>query len=221
MLENIFIAIACSIIIFVMVILPIILTKKYNKEQEQKAKKYIHFDTSFGKFLWDDQPDSGYEAGIEWEFNPDHDKTCYLFFDTDKPARILEGGYEKLAMDKADPAGDIDLEITRLAKRWPEFAEILPGKCYRKLESILSDKKRIDTEIREAVVDHFWFKPDLIKENATRKELMDGLTISCITVSRDGTVQYCIYYAKDIYVEDLEVIVKEDGSKDIKYNTYD
>ena len=50
---------------------------------------------------------------------------------------------------------------------------------------------------------------------------MDGLTISCITVSRDGTVQYSIYYAKDIYVEDLEVIVKEDGSKDIKYNTYD
>ena len=34
MIEKIFIVIMCSIIIFVMVILPIILTKKYNKEQE-------------------------------------------------------------------------------------------------------------------------------------------------------------------------------------------
>ena len=161
MIEKIFIVIMCSIIIFVMVILPIILTKKYNKEQEQKAKKHIYFDTSFGRFLWDDQPDSGYEAEIEWEFNPGPDKNCFLFFDTDNPARILEGGYEKLAIEKADPAGDIDLEINRLAKRWPEFERILPGKCYRKLESILSDKKRIDTEIREAVADHLKLKLQL------------------------------------------------------------
>lgn len=89
MIEKIFIVIMCSIIIFVMVILPIILTKKYNKEQEQKVKKHIYFDTFFGRFLWDNQPDSGYEAEIEWEFNPGPDKKCYLFFDTDKQVKTI------------------------------------------------------------------------------------------------------------------------------------
>ena len=100
----------------------------------------------------------------------------------------------------------------------PEFEDVRPGKCYRKLESILSDRQRIDTEIREAIAEHFIFKPDLIKENSTMEDLMKGISISFITVYRNGVIEYGIFDAGDIYVDDLVVVIKEDGSKDIKYN---
>lgn len=63
--------------------------------------------------------------------------------------------------------GDDDLEFEKLVQVLPEFEDVRPGKCYRKLEPILSDRQRIDTEIREAIADHFIFQPDLIKENST------------------------------------------------------
>lgn len=47
---------------------------------------------------------------------------------------------------------------------------------------------------------------------------MKGISISFITVYRSGVIEYGIFDAGEIYVEDLVVVIKEDGSKDIKYN---
>ena len=37
-------------------------------------------------------------------------------------------------------------------------------------------------------------------------------------VYRNGVIEYGIFDTGDIYVDDLVVVIKEDGSKDIKYN---
>lgn len=170
---NLFVGFMCLLTIFVMVILPIILTKQYYKEQKKNLKKHIRFDTPFCSFLWEDQAEPGYEG-----------------------------------------------EIEKLIQVMPELNEIRPGKCYRKLESILSDKERIDTEIRQVIADYFWFKPELISENSTREELIEGISVSFITVYRNGVTEYGIFNVKDIYVDDLRVIINEDGTRDIQYKEY-
>ena len=208
----------CLVTIFVMVILPIILTKKYNEEQKKNLKKYVRFKTPYCCFLLGDTGEVGYEGEIEWEYNPGPDKSCGLFFETDYAVTPPEGGYAAYAMSRPGYTGDDDLEFEELVQVLPEFEDVRPGKCYRKLESILSDRQRIDTEIREAIAEHFIFKPDLIKENSTMEDLMKGISISFITVYRNGVIEYGIFDAGDIYVDDLVVVIKEDGSKDIKYN---
>lgn len=141
-----------------------------------------------------------------------------MFFETDYAVTPPEGGYAAYAMSRPGYTGDDDLEFEKLVQVLPEFEDVRPGKCYRKLESILSDRQRIDTEIREAIAEHYIFKPDLIKENSTMEDLMKGISISFITVYRNGVIEYGIFDAGDIYVDDLVVVIKEDGSKDIKYN---
>lgn len=215
-----FVGFMCLLTIFVMVILPIILTKQYYKEQKKNLKKYIRFDTPFCSFLWEDQAEPGYEGEIEWEYNPEPDKSCGLFFETDTIVSPPEEGYLGLAMARSDFDEDTDLEIEKLIQVMPELNEIRPGKCYRKLESILSDKERIDTEIRQVIADYFWFKPELISENSTREELMEGISVSFITVYRNGVTEYGIFNVKDIYVDDLRVIINEDGTRDIQYKEY-
>ena len=132
-----------------------------------------------------------------------------------------EEGYAEYAMAHLSPdeVASTDLEIEKLVQIIPRFEEIRPGKCYRKLESILSDRKRIDTEIREYIVDYFLFKPELIDEKFNRQEIIDGVEISAITVYRDGITEYSIYCTKGIYAEDIIMVVKEDGTRDIQYAT--
>ena len=196
-----FVGFMCLLVIFVMVILPIILTKQYYKEQKQNTKKHIRFYTPFCSFLWDDQAEPGYEGEVEWEYNPGADKKCGLFFETDDLVRSPSGGYLELAMAKVATGEVTDVEIEKLIQVIPRLKEIRPGKCYHKMKSILSDKKRIDTEIRQAVADHFLLKPELIAENSTRENLMEGISISFITVYRNGVTEYAIYDAEGIYVD--------------------
>ena len=220
-METIIVVIMCLIVVFVMVILPIILTKQHNKNLIQNCTDHIRFDTSFCSFLFEDRGETGYEGQIQWEYNPGDDKTCELFFETDDPVSPPEGGYAGSAMVRSEYTGVTDLEIEKLVQVIPEFEEIRPGKCYQRLESILSDRKSIDAEIRQAVADHFLSKPDLIKENATRQELMDGISISLISVYRNGVTEYHIFGTRGIYVDDLKVVIKEDDIPEILYVTRD
>lgn len=218
-MEIFFVVFICLVVIFVMVILPIILTKQYNKELRQNCTKHIRFDTTFCSFLLEDRGEIGYEGEIEWKYNPGNDKKVGLFFETDNPVTPPEGGYAGLAMIQSEYTGVSDLEIEKLVQVIPKFEEIRPGKCYHRLESILSDRKRIDTEIRQAVADYFLPKPDLIAENATRQELMDGISLSLISVYRNGITEYDIFDTEGIYVDDLKVVVKEDGTREICYKS--
>ena len=218
-METIIVVFMCLLVIFVMVILPIILTKQNNKELRQNCTKHIRFDTSFCSFLLEDRGEIGYEGEIEWEYNPGKDKKVGLFFETDNPVKPPEGGYAGLAMVQSEYTGVSDLEIEKLVQVIPKFEEIRPGKCYHRLESILSDRKRIDTEIRQAIADYFLPKTDLIKENATRQELMDGIGLSLISVYRNGVTEYDIFDTEGIYVDDLKVVIKEDGIREIHYKS--
>jgi hypothetical protein len=215
----------CLFIIFVMVILPIVLTIRYNKATKEKnkknTKKHIRFDTPYCNFGLEERGEIGYEGAIEWEYNSGIDKNCDLFFEIDNLVTPPEEGYAEYAMAHLSPdeAAATDLEIEKLVQIIPRFEEIRPGKCYRKLESILSDRKRIDTEIREYIVDYFLFKPELIDEKFNRQEIIDGVEISAITVYREGVTEYSIYCTKGIYAEDIIMVVKEDGTRDIQYAT--
>ena len=199
------------------------LTKRYYKDQKgqkdpkQTLSKYILFDTAYCTFLLEDRGEIGYEGKIEWEYNPGSDKSCELFFETDDPVTPPEGGYAEFAKARSDSTGVTDLEIEKLVRVIPEFEEIRPGKCYHRLESILSDRKRIDTEIRQAIADHFLDRPELISENATRQDLMDGISISFIAVYRNGVTEFCIFDTEGIYVDDLQVNINEDGKREIHY----
>ena len=218
-METICIVIMCLLVFFVMVILPIILTKQYNKDIRQNCKEHIRFDTKFCRFLLEDRGEIGYEGEIKWEYNPGNDKKVGLFFETDNPVSPPEGGYAALAVIQSEYTGVPDLEIEKQVRVIPEFEEIRPGKCYHRLESILSDKKRIDTEIRQAVADYFLSKPNLIAENATRQEIMDGISLSFIAVYRNGVTEYSIYDTEGIYVDDLKVSIKDDDIPKIHYKS--
>ena len=216
-MEAFFVVLLCLIVVFVMVILPIILTKQHNKAVKQNCTDHVRFNTPFCSFLFEDRGEPGYEGQIEWEYNPGDDKTCELFFETDDPVNPPDGGYAGTAMVQSEYTGVSDLDIEKLVQVLPEFEEIMPGKCYQRLESILSDKKRIDTEIMQAIADHFMSKPDLIPENATWQDLMDGISISLISVYRNGTTEYHIFDTRGIYVDDLNVVIKADGTREILY----
>ena len=49
---------------------------------------------------------------------------------------------------------------------------------------------------------------------------MEGISVSFITVYRNGVTEYGIFNVKDIYVDDLRVIINEDGTRDIQYKEY-
>ena len=84
----------------------------------------------------------------------------------------------------------------------------------------LNNKERFDTEIREFVADYFWYRQELTKENVSREDLMHGINVSFISVYRNGIIEYSIFEADNIYVDDLSVIVQEDDTKKIQYKAY-
>ena len=71
------------------------------------------------------------------------------------------------------------------------------------------------------MADYFLRKPALIKEGSTEQELMDGIELSFIGAYRGGNTEFSIYFAENIYVTDLHIIVLPDGQKEISYMNYD
>ena len=212
---------AASGILPVFLIFIMLKSDKYYKLLAQKQRKYIYFDTPYCRFLFTDSGDVGFEGEVEWEYNLTGEKTCTVFFETDTFAATPDIGYYGLIEKRLPGKEEIDLDINKLIPDIPELRDIQPGKYYNKLEKILSDKERRDHEIRKLVADHFLFRPELIKEKSTEQEIMDGIELSYIGVRRNGDTEFGIFFASDIYVDDLRVILKADGSKEIHYRTDD
>ncbi|MBR1750701.1 MAG: hypothetical protein IJ740_07460 [Ruminococcus sp.] len=215
-----------AVIIFVLSgILPLFLifimikSYMYYKLQAENQKKYIYFDTPYCRFVFVDSDDTGFEGGVEWKYNLTGEKTCTVFFETDISVTPPREGYYGLIEKKyLGREEETTFDINKLAQEIRELKSIQPGKCYDRLENILLDKERRDSEIRKIVADHFLFRTELIKENSTEQELMDSIEISCINVHRNGDTEFIIFES-DIYIEDLRVILKGDGSKEIHYKT--
>ena len=145
------------------------------RPQKQTPKQCIYFDTPYCRFLFVDRGDIGYEGEIEWNLNLAGEKRITAFFETDASA----------------------------AAPRKQLRAIQPGKCYSRLEKILSDKERIDHDVKKLVADYFLFRPELIKENASEQELVDDMELSYIGVCRNGDTEFDLYSARNIYVEDL------------------
>ncbi|MBR1701646.1 MAG: hypothetical protein IJ716_06785 [Lachnospiraceae bacterium] len=145
------------------------------RPQKQTPKQCIYFDTPYCRFLFVDSGDIGYEGEIEWNLNLAGEKRITAFFETDASA----------------------------AAPRKQLRAIQPGKCYSRLEKILSDKERIDHDVKKLVADYFLFRPELIKENASEQELVDDMELSYIGVCRNGDTEFDLYSARNIYVEDL------------------
>ncbi len=192
---------------------------RHYKALAEKQSRHIYFDTPYCRFFFVDSGNIGFEGEVQWEADPTGESTCTVFFETDTQAVIPKEGYygliEKHFLGREE---ELDLDINMLAWEIPQLRSLQPGKCYSRLEKILSDKSSRDYEIRKLVADHFLFRPELIRENSTEQELMDSIEISYIGVSRNGDTEFGIF-GSEIYVDELRVILKADGSKEIHYRT--
>lgn len=215
-----------AVIIFaadgILILFTIFITVKsgrYYKALAERQRKRIYFDTPYCRFNFVDSGNIGYEGEVEWEYNLTGEKICTVFFETDTLASAPDIGYygliEKRSLGREE---ETDLDINKLVREIPELKAIQPGRCCSRLEKLLSEKSSRDQEIRKTVADHFLFKPELIRENPAEQELMDSIEISYIGVSRNGDTEFGLFES-DIYVDDLRVILKSDGSKEIHYRT--
>lgn len=191
------------------------------RPQKQTAKQCIYFDTPYCRFLFVDSGDIGYEGEIEWNLNLAGEKSITAFFETDASVAAPRKGYYGLIEIKFIDKRVIDFDINKLITEIPQLRAIQPGKCYSRLEKILSDKERIDHDVKKMVADYFLFRPELIKENVSEQELVDDMELSYIGVCRNGDTEFDLCSAHNIYVEDLRFMIKADGNKEIHYRTHE
>ena len=189
---------------------------RYYKALERQQNKYIYFNTPYCTFYFDESENVGYEGGVEWKTNPAGVESCAVFFETDSSKAPPKNGYYGLVEKYFLGKEENDHNINKLAEEIPELRDILPGECYRRLDKLLSDKWNTDKEIRKIVADHFLFIHKLNRDDLSETEIMKGLELAYITVCRNGDTVYEIY-TNDIYISDLSVVIKADGSKEIHY----
>lgn len=194
------------------------ISKVSNKNPKStELPKYIHFDSDYCTFLFDDG-DPGYEAEIKWEWNKL--KTCSIYFDIDEVPENPRKSYLEMVKEKLAGEENVNLEINELIDRFPELKEIKPNKCYRELEKYISDGERTDCEIKNFIADYFLFKTDLIKSGSTKESLMDGIDLWSISAYRNGNVEFSAD-TSGIYVSDLRIVIRPDGKKEVRYENYE
>lgn len=189
---------------------------RYYKALAEKQRKRIYFDTPFCRFFFEDSGNIGYEGEVEWEYNLTGERTCTVFFETDTLSPAPDTGYYGLIEKSLLGREDIPFDINTLVQMIPELKAIQPGKCWGRLEKLLSEKEQRDRDIRKLASGHFLFRPELLAGDPTEQELMDSIEISYIWISRNGDTAYEIFES-DICVDWLRVILKADGSREIHY----
>lgn len=211
------VAFAGAGILILITILIMAKSKRYYKQKEQSQRKYIYFYTPYCKFLFSEF-ERGYEGETVWEYNLSGEKSCTVFFETDTLVNPPDESYLGLVEKNFPEDREPDLDINNLIHKMPQLRDLRPGECYKRLEKILFNKKERDYEIRKMIADHFIFKPGLIRENVTEQELMDSIELSHIGAYRNGDIEVSIHIS-NIYVDNLRMVFKEDGSKEIHYKT--
>ena len=192
----------------------IIVSYKRSGAAKDKDRNRIYFDTGYGRFLFDHTGTVGYECNIKWEWNLIDDSIVTAYFDTDRrPAAPKEGYYgmiEKALIDK----GPIDPDISKLI---PSLKEIQPGKCYRKLEKLLLYGERTDREVKKIIADCFLSEPGFNEEGFSEQEIMDGIELLSISVYRNGSEEYGLFYDTDKEFIDLRLVITAGGKKELHY----
>ena len=171
---------------------------KKNKEEKQNdsAPERPTFDSELGRFYYVSCPDSippefGYEGEIDWPGNGYEDRLG-VYIDCESP-------------DSTDA-----------------------GRCYEKLVRIAQDKERTEYQAKSLVAEHFLgSKPELIKtepgQSVTKEDLMKDMRIDFISIYRSGDIVISVDDGCwfDLCSDGVEVILKADGSSEVKYKEYD
>ena len=96
----------------------------------------------------------------------------------------------------------------------PETTEA--GQCFARFEKLMSDKERIDYEIKKNAADYFLFKPDLLRGEFSEEDLIKQTDIIWIGLFRNGSTEFLLD-AHWSEADDITVVLNADGSKEIKY----
>ncbi len=102
----------------------------------------------------------------------------------------------------------------------PELNPIKPAECYERLAGILADKERTDYEIKRLMATYFLFKPEFVREGATEQDLKDGLALTFISALRNGDLEFGLY-SSNVYADELRLIYRRDGKKELSYRSED
>ena len=91
--------------------------------------------------------------------------------------------------------------------------------CYARLENMLSGREDMNYEIRKSMTDYFLSRPELVSESSTEAEIFNGFVATWLGIFRNGEIQLS-FNSDGIYAGDIEVLLKADGTKEIKYDNY-
>lgn len=95
------------------------------------------------------------------------------------------------------------------------------GSCYARLEQLLLNKLQTDIEVKQAAARYFMARPDMVDEKyPTEESQMLDMEIDGIYVYRNGNTEISLE-AHGVYAGEINVIYRADGSKGIRYHSYD
>ena len=122
-------------------------------------------------------------------------------------------------------AGEADYIIHLASVASPMFYRKYPIEtldaniCYARLENMLSGREDMNYEIRKSMTDYFLSRPELVSESSTEAEIFNGFVATWLGIFRNGEIQLS-FNNDGIYAGDIEVLLKADGTKEIKYDNY-
>lgn len=209
---------ASVFMIAVTVFLIIILNRRRSPKAKDKDR-HICFNTPYGRFVFCNGVEQGYETESRLSFGEGQSKDITLFFETDAPAPSPDANYSDL-VDERLGDGVTDYDIMKLSQQLSLLEAIKPGKCWRRLEKELPKAERTVRELRKLIADYFLFRPDYITENATEQQLIDGTEPIYINARRNGDMEYGFCSEDGIDAEPLYVLLKPDGTRELHYGSY-
>ena len=188
----------------------------------QPQTLHLYFDSPFCRFFYyGNSIEAGYEGNVKWTENATDQSDTDIFLEVDIPDADTSANIDAVLQKYKDENAPEIPDVFGLADQFEAIRAILPLESYNRAERLLLDRQRVDYEIRKSVADHFLHKPELIKENTDEQVLMDGLSLTFIGFYRNGNTEFSIPFTKHIYVEDLHIVIKADGTKEIRYKPYE
>ncbi|MBQ8107189.1 MAG: hypothetical protein IJ129_00395 [Ruminococcus sp.] len=89
---------------------------------------------------------------------------------------------------------------------------------YQRFSDLMQDRQRSEFELKQALAHHFLFKEGKVDSSKTLDEITESLKITGYYIYVNESQ---ISVQGDIYVDDLCLIIFPDGSKEVRFVSYD